>query len=728
MPSSTPVLSMETSSAELVVGSANENHQFATEAGISTWIGSFTCELLCKRPFDCGKHKCSKGCHEQIANPPHCPLSPDVINHCPCGKTFLSELNCERTSCEDPIPHCEKICEKSLSCGHLCPQKCHVGECRPCMSIASIKCRCYRTSSKTICHQGVEEPPQCMRTCKAVLNCGRHECAERCCPAEKAASDRQAAKRKMRLNSTRATENDFEAEHICTRTCGRPLKCGNDDHTCQELCHRGPCGSCREAIFDEIACNCGRTVLQPPLPCGTQPPTCQYPCRRHKPCGHPVVAHPCHEDDACPKCPYLVQKTCMCEKSVLKNQPCWSTQVSCGQPCGRRLTCGIHFCQKNCHRDGDCEDGSFRSCPQTCGQRKTACEHFCLAPCHAPYACKEDKPCQSKIIITCDCGRIKQEARCLSSKGTDNSSRKFLPCDDECLRLARNHKLAQALNVDPQHIDSDHIPYSSTTLDFFQNDMKWSQVQEREFRVFAADDMEKRLRFKPMKAPQRAFLHALAEDFGLDTESLDPEPHRHIIVFKTPRFVSAPMKTLAQCVRSRAVEAPAAVSKTSESGKPYNALILSSPRFALTLDELRAQLASDFKMVPNHTFSIAFLPSEEVVIHETTLPFDRIAIDLATISRLQGLVSKTVSSQKLASSVSLCRVDQSLNVLRRETDATTNGWSQVVKGATLKSRALGAGVGAKSSFTVLGTKASSSRAKEKESVVENWENAMDGWD
>lgn len=39
--------------------------------------------------------------------------------------------------------------------------------------------------------------------------------------------------------------------------------------------------------FDELACNCGATVLYPPIPCGTQPPECDKPCSRTHACSHP---------------------------------------------------------------------------------------------------------------------------------------------------------------------------------------------------------------------------------------------------------------------------------------------------------------------------------------------------------------------------------------------------------------------------------------------------------
>lgn len=158
--------------------------------------------------------------------------------------------------------------------------------------------------------------------------------SERCCPGEKKSSERQAAKRKHRALNAAPNDENIEAEHICVRVCNRPLKCGN--HFCLDLCHKGPCRSCLEAVFHEISCACGKTVLQPPQPCGVKPPDCRFDCTRQRTCGHPQVKHQCHEDtEACPKCPFLVEKSCICGKKTLKNQPCWFNEVRCGLPCGK---------------------------------------------------------------------------------------------------------------------------------------------------------------------------------------------------------------------------------------------------------------------------------------------------------------------------------------------------------------------------------------------------------
>ena len=717
---------------------------------LEDWNGIFDCGNLCGRLFDCGKHKCEKPCHPQQEGIPHCPRSPDIVQYCPCGKTKLDQItDRRRASCTDHIPSCNKPCLKLLDCGHYCKQICHAGECQPCLERIEIKCRCGRTSSTTVCHQGTIEPPECMRVCRVKLNCGRHECGEHCCPGEKKAAERQAARRKGRPlhEAPFAFDDGFEAEHICTRTCDRPLKCGN--HTCQELCHKGPCNSCREAIFDEIGCNCGRTVLQPPLPCGTRPPPCRFPCERDKDCGHPRVLHNCHlEDESCPKCPFLTTKSCLCGRNRLKNQPCWLTDVSCGEVCGRKLKCGFHRCSKPCHRPGECEDAS-RSCQQLCGKEKS-CSHPCSEACHSPFPCKEEKPCEHRIFITCDCQRVKQEARCGATKNDPGNTTRSLKCDDECGRLERNRRLALALNIDLETHTDDHIPYSAETLNMYLSNILWASEQEKALRAFAADPDQKRYRFKPMKNPQRAFLHALAEDFGFDSESMDPEPHRHVAIFKTPRFVMAPMKTLAECARIQQIQrtqaaafasttVPEQKAKASNAiGEQFNAFLITKTRFGLTIEEVRAAIIPTLSSAsPPLQLDIAFLPSEEVVLQppsvlrrsqQQTTAWRPITPNLKEgaerLMALKPALAKVVSGTGLGQ-LQLCHVDESLNILRREDD-NASGWSQVAaKAATGPRKAEGATpLKAQNGFAVLATTASKQKQKKEKVIIEeDWEAA-----
>ena len=80
------------------------------------------------------------------------------------------------------------------------------------------------------------------------------------------------------------------------------------------------------------------------------------------------------------------------------SQPCWLSDVRCGEVCGKRLKCGLHLCRKPCHRAGECEDSDGQPCQQLCGKVKKVCGHTDVEnTCHAPFSCKEETACQSKI-------------------------------------------------------------------------------------------------------------------------------------------------------------------------------------------------------------------------------------------------------------------------------------------------------------------------------------------
>ena len=292
----------------------------------------------------------------------------------------------------------------------------------------------------------------------------------------------------------------------------------------------------------------------------------------------------------------------------------------------------------------------------------------------------------------------------------------------------------------------DHVPYSDTTLKFFRDNPKWAERYEREFRVFASDAAEKRMRFKPMQSHQRAFLHSLAEDFGFDSESSDPEPHRHVCLFKTPRFVSAPMKTLAQCVRIRSAAQAQALDGQDSAGKdaalkqePYNALLLSEPRFGLTVEEIETALKPDYAAYPTIKIQTSFLPSEEVVLRGTGSWAAPQALE-SSLASLKAAIAPTVKRLDLARAVSLCHVDDSLNVLRREANvpARSDGWSAVIGRSAARPKPAGAAAGSSSSGAATTSAPLRSRfvalrkepkpKKEEEPVNEDWEAAAEKLD
>jgi transcriptional repressor NF-X1 len=296
-----------------------------------------------------------------------------------------------------------------------------------------------------------------------------------------------------------------------------------------------------------------------------------------------------------------------------------------------------------------------------------------------------------------------------------------------------------ALNIDPATHADDHVPYSQETLNLYKElPVKWSQTQEREIRVFAADENEKRLRFQPMKASHRAFIHSLAQDFGLDSESMDPEPHRHVILLKTPKFVSSPLKTLGQCVKlRRTAESMVVAPKKKANIDPFNAFVLTSPRFALTIEEVKSAFAPHFSRTPDLSFEISFLPSEEIVVKAVPTAAEAPTEEAisGTLMTLKPLLSQTSKSHDLAKVVNLCRVDSSLNILRREEDpAASGGWSQVAAKSSAPIRVpREQSVGVKSQFTVLGNlRAKKEKAKREKEEEERKrleaENAPDSWE
>ncbi|KAF8252781.1 hypothetical protein K440DRAFT_535857 [Wilcoxina mikolae CBS 423.85] len=707
----------------------NSDDEYSDDDELDEWTGYYECGKICGRLLACGVHRCKKGCHPQNITDGTCPSDPRLITHCPCGKTSLTDLLPEpRPNCEAPIPTCTKVCNKALACGHPCTKTCHDGECGVCLRKTEIACRCRKTISLSLCHQGMEvELPQCMRNCRATLNCGRHECGEKCCSGEMKAQERLSTKRRMRpLNNTPGLQTDdgFEPEHICTKPCGRLLKCGK--HNCSMLCHRGPCGSCLEASFDELTCQCGRTAIQPPVPCGSKPPPCHYPCTRPKSCRHPLVPHDCHPDEEeCPKCPYLTEKLCKCGKRAVKAVPCWRESVSCGTLCGKKLSCGSHFCRKLCH-DGECEE----PCKQLCGKPKATCGHPCLDNCHAPFQCSEDRPCQEKLKLSCSCGGVKQDIKCGATKAKPAGNQKEIPCTDTC----RARRLAMALDIDPEREGTP--AYSDETVTAYNRDTKSTLAIEQKFRAFAENKDQKHLQFGPMRTSLREFAHLLAADYGLDSESQDPEPYRSVVVRKPVNFNHIPRKTLAEFLAAKpaaAAATPVAVQQLKKlpRGQAVNAFTLRGIRVGILASELEKEISPVLKE-SQLRFDITWHGDEDVLLKPRTssLAMDQIEAELHSLSTK---LKRVVASKGLAESTELCWVGQDGRIANSA--AVAGGWSLANprKSAPAVSRSNAPTLVSKNGFELFGgaaggvaKKKSAEKVKPKEvEVVDDWEMEAD---
>lgn len=205
--------------------------------------------------------------------------------------------------------------------------------------------------------------------------CGKHKCNQHCC---------------------------IEIDHVCPLPCNRLLTCGK--HKCEHTCHSGRCLPCMETSFEELFCECGASVLYPPIPCGTKPPVCNRPCSRPRECGH-EVNHTCHTGP-CPPCTVFVKRWCFGKHEQRAAIVCHQENFSCGIPCGKDLACGRHKCIKICH-DGPCP----MPCKQPCIVPRSLCGHPCNVACHEPPCPETD--CKTKVPITCMCGLQKSTRPCL---------------------------------------------------------------------------------------------------------------------------------------------------------------------------------------------------------------------------------------------------------------------------------------------------------------------------
>ncbi|KAK9460397.1 uncharacterized protein V1516DRAFT_676525 [Lipomyces oligophaga] len=656
------------------------------EGDKSFWVGIWKCNNVCGRAFDCGKHFCEQECHSQDLEFTHCSMSPDVVLTCPCGKHSIEEiLGHQRNDCTDPIPTCTDVCLKTLPCGHVCKRLCHSGPCGSCLEKVTVPCVCGHNKITLECFRTELEPVKCRRVCHVQLNCLRHECGALCCPGEKMGQKRLSKVRRRDASQLLNLDDIIEPQHICFAICNNLLKCGN--HHCQITCHRGPCPPCLQASFDELTCHCGRTKMMPPIACGTKPPDCLFQCNRGTTCGHPPVSHNCHQDDvSCPKCPYFVERYCMCGKSLMKNQPCSRINVSCGAVCNKILPCGSHRCKKTCHSEGECDT----ECRQPCGKQK-GCGHPDEELCHAPYECSEVQPCKAVIVIHCRCGNLTANVKCNATK-TFKPPIRILKCNDRCAVIARNAKLAEALDIDIENRTgpaSNVEVYPEMVMRLYATNKKWCESIEKVMENFVNSSTPKRsMSFPPMRSQQREFLHCMAESYGMDSISQDPEPHRSVVMHRTPR-TDMPIKNLSQAflgfVRKQQSSTSSSVMATSSSAwqvgksiaKPYNAIYLEGIQIGVTRPDLERKIEATIKTsgISTLKFNAHWIADEDVIL--TPLNAEELKLSMTELDKeltfLRPLLKRYITTEAhIAQFAELCWLAPDNTVSYKESTKSTS--------------------------------------------------------
>ncbi|XP_055545289.1 protein shuttle craft [Wyeomyia smithii] len=501
---------------------------------------SFCCDAICDRQLSCMQHKCSKLCH--LGPCGECALSPNLITSCPCGKQAI--VKGERESCLDPIPVCKSVCGKQLTCGgfgsrHMCTARCHLGECPPCNKSSVVKCRCGHMDQQIKCKQ-LQGDVRCKKRCTKMRSCAKHRCNQECC---------------------------IDYDHICPKTCSQMLSCGR--HRCDKQCHKGSCQTCHRVSFDELSCECGSSVIYPPVPCGTKKPVCDKPCSRRHACSHPAL-HNCHSDPQCPPCVVLTTQHCYGKHEQRKTIPCYQESFSCGLACAKPLPCNRHKCIKPCHENQCLNEGEI--CRQQCTTVRSSCSHLCKAPCH-DGDCPTDLPCKEMVEVTCECGNRKQNRTChdfskeyrritsaqlassiqemqrggsvelsdiLGPVKTKNN--KTLECNDECRTLERNRRLAIGLQIRNPDISSKLQPnYPDLLKAYAKKDpatVKMIHEKLTELVKLAKESKKSRSHSFPiMNREKRQVVHEMCRMFGVEAVAYDAEPNRNVVA-TADRFTS----------------------------------------------------------------------------------------------------------------------------------------------------------------------------------------------
>ncbi|XP_075423057.1 NF-X1-type zinc finger protein NFXL1 [Ascaphus truei] len=303
-----------------------------------------------------------------------------------------TRYNCYCGKVEDPpldpwlLPHsCGQVCESEFKppCGHKCLLLCHPGPCPPCPKMVTITCFCKK--AKPVPRRCSAKEWSCRQPCGRKLLCQQHKCENPChqgdcqpCPRvskQKCLCGREVAERLCASPS-------WQCEQICRKT----LPCGN--HTCEQICHAGPCGQCPRS--GNRLCPCGKSKYT--LPCTEDVPTCGDSCDKELECGIHKCSQRCHRGP-CETCRQEVEKQCRCGKHT-KRMPCHKPYL-CESKCAKTRDCQRHQCKRKC-----CS-GNCPACDQQCGRSLGCRNHKCPSGCHRGIC----YPCPETVDVKCNCGK-----------------------------------------------------------------------------------------------------------------------------------------------------------------------------------------------------------------------------------------------------------------------------------------------------------------------------------
>ncbi|KAG0725125.1 NF-X1-type zinc finger protein NFXL1 [Chionoecetes opilio] len=259
-----------------------------------------------------------------------------------------------------------------------------------------------------------------------------------CCPKCRSQYSQRAIPTRYLCFCGKKIDPEFDPwlpPHSCGEVCGRKLQplCG---HSCLLLCHPGPCPPCPKNVSN--SCHCGQQPAKTRR-CSNKAWTCGQPCGRILSCGQHPCRNPCHPEE-CSPCPRKSQQHCSCGGSKQLREcarPVWH----CDKVCNKQHSCGYHRCQQICHKEdcGLCPSSGRRSCP--CGKTShtlpcTQDIPSCGDTCGKELACGVHlcaERCHKGACPMCLQFRVKR-CRC-GAREKEMACSKELVCELKCKKL-----------------------------------------------------------------------------------------------------------------------------------------------------------------------------------------------------------------------------------------------------------------------------------------------------
>ena len=289
-------------------------HEFKVECYRMKQPEKIKCPLKCQNILSCG-HECSKPCKEPCTTKLECKEL--------CQKLLICGHKCKKKcfeKCDEG--YCDEYCSKLSACGHICRQECNEKNQLKSDSDSVLKLQKCLHSYKFENGEFLESlfnKSVCGQKCNKNMSCGHpctNKCGDPCSKIDKCEeiTDEYCPKCGLKnLKSSKCFWLISQPEFICERKCDKILECKHKcEKECKEKCLENSCTqNCKRQLTCghncKLKCNqicdvkkCPEKCLKT-LDCGhkcqlaciedCKKTPCLQKCRIKLPCGHVWMIH-----------------------------------------------------------------------------------------------------------------------------------------------------------------------------------------------------------------------------------------------------------------------------------------------------------------------------------------------------------------------------------------------------------------------------------------------------